>query len=383
MLDLRKAATLFIFNGNALIMYNFQILKMSKLLVLLVSLFMSYTVFGQATTSSLQYTDALAFTRIGQAFALNNYQRIDTLQYPDFPRSVKKLLTHAAGVAVSFTTNSPRIAAKWCVSPGKTLNNMTAIANKGLDLYIKKDDKWVFAGVGRPTETCNESVIVAHMEAGIKECLLYLPTYDAVHNLSIGIDTGFELHSAPSPFTRKKVVVYGSSITQGASASRPGMAYPARLSRQMGIEFINLGLSGAGKMEREVADMVASIQADAFILDCFANPSPEQISARTVYMVKAIRARHPQAPIILIQSVVREKGNFDLEVRKMVARQNANAEQEFEKLVKAGVKGLYLIRGDKLLGADHEGTIDGAHPNDLGFDRMIQVIEPFIGPILN
>ncbi|WP_460762858.1 SGNH/GDSL hydrolase family protein [Niabella terrae] len=356
---------------------------MSKLLVLLVSLFMSYTVFGQATTSSLQYTDALAFTRIGQAFALNNYQRIDTLQYPDFPRSVKKLLTHAAGVAVSFTTNSPRIAAKWCVSPGKTLNNMTAIANKGLDLYIKKDDKWVFAGVGRPTETCNESVIVAHMEAGIKECLLYLPTYDAVHNLSIGIDTGFELHSAPSPFTRKKVVVYGSSITQGASASRPGMAYPARLSRQMGIEFINLGLSGAGKMEREVADMVASIQADAFILDCFANPSPEQISARTVYMVKAIRARHPQAPIILIQSVVREKGNFDLEVRKMVARQNANAEQEFEKLVKAGVKGLYLIRGDKLLGADHEGTIDGAHPNDLGFDRMIQVIEPFIGPILN
>lgn len=326
-------------------------------------------------TPSLVYMDASSLELIGQAFPLKSYHRIDTSLYPAFPTAVKKLLTNSAGLVISFKTKSSRIAAQWCVTNSKPGNNMTPIANKGLDLYIKQGGNWKFAGVGRPNDVCNEYVLVQNMDNTEKECLLYLPLYDELKNLKIGVDSGYQVLSGINPFKRK-VVIYGSSITQGASASRPGMAYPARLSRDMGINFINLGLSGNGKMEKEVADMLATIEADAFVLDCFANPSPEQITQRTAYLVKAIRAKHPNVPIIIIQSVIREAGNFDQKVRENVRMQNENALREYQKLKQEGVKNLHIIKGDVLLGQDHEGTTDGVHPNDLGFDRMFQIIKP-------
>lgn len=327
--------------------------------------------------SSLVYKDGFELNLLGQAVPLkNSYHRIDTSRYPEFPPAIKGLLTHSAGLAISFKTNSPRIAAKWCVTNSRPGNNMTPIMNKGLDLYIKRDGMWQYAGVARPDSACNEFVMVQNMNKGEKECLLYLPLYDKVKNLSVGIDSGCHIVAGDNPFVKKKVVLYGSSITQGASASRPGMAYPARLSRDMGVNFINLGLSGNGKMEKEVVDMLATINADAFVLDCFANPNPAEITQRTAYMVRKIRAAHPDVPIILIETVFRESGNFDSVINEVVRLKNENIRTEFKKLQKEGVKKLYLIRGDDLLGSDHEATTDGVHPNDLGFDRMLQVIKP-------
>lgn len=356
---------------------------MKKLLILLVFVRFSGLHAQPLMKPPLVYTDGLALNLIGQAFPLqNSYHRIDTAQYSGFPAAIKRLLTHSAGLVISFKTNSRRIAAKWCVTDSKAGNNMTPIVNKGLDLYIRRDGVWQFAGVGRPDATCNEYVMVQNMEEGEKECLLYLPLYDKVNSLSVGIDSGCHIAAGGNPFSKKRVALYGSSITQGASASRPGMAYPARLSRETGIDFINLGLSGNGKMEKEVADMVATIRADAFVLDCFANPSPEEITQRTPYIVKAIRAVHPEAPVILIQTGFRESGNFDSVIRQVAQLKNENIMEVFKKLKQEGVKNIYLIRGENLLGRDHEATTDGVHPNDLGFDRMLQVIRPALIKIL-
>lgn len=359
-------------------------LKMKKNFILLICMGLSVLLSAQQINRPpFIYTDGISLNLIGQAFPLqNSYHRIDTSLHPDFPAVIKKLLTHAAGLVISFKTNSPRIAAKWCITNSKAGNNMTPIMNKGLDLYIKRDGVWQFAGVGKPDAVCNEYILVQHMDKTEKECLLYLPLYDEVKRVAIGVDSGYHIAAGENPFKRKRVVVYGSSITQGSSASRPGMAYPARLSRNMGVNFINLGLSGNGKMEKEVADLVANIQADAFVLDCFANPSAGQIRQRTAYMVKAIRAAHSKAPIIMVESGFRENGNFNLAVANVVRLKNANVLEEFKKLKNEGVKELYLIRGDNLLGSDHEATTDGIHPNDLGFDRMLQVIKPQMMKIL-
>lgn len=331
----------------------------------------------QGSKPSLVFADGHALTLIGQAFPLkNSYHRIDTSLCRNFNPAIKSLLTHSAGLVISFKTNSARIAARWCVTDAKPGNGLTPIMNKGLDLYIKRNGVWQFAGVGRPDAVCNEYVMVENMSNAEKECLLYLPLYDELKSISVGVDSGCYITAVPDSFSKKRVAVYGSSITQGASASRPGMTYLARLSRDMGLNFINLGLSGNGKMEKEVADMVATIGADAFVLDCFANPSPEQITERTAYMVKSIRAAHPDVPIILIETGFRESGNFNTSIANTVRKKNENIRTEFEKLKTEGVKNLYLIRGDDLLGTDHEGTTDGIHPNDLGFDRMLQVIKP-------
>lgn len=325
-----------------------------------------------------RYTSATDLTLIGKHSQVESkFHRIDTEKYPNFSATIRRLFTNSAGLAVLFKTNASSISVKWSVAPNKVSGNNTGINHSGIDLYIKKEKNWYFAGSGVPQGFSSTRTVVNHMEEGVKECMLYLPTYNELLSLEIGVPEEAYLEPLPNPFP-KKVLVYGSSITQGASASRPGMAYLSRLSRNMNIEFYNLGLSGNGKMEPEVADMVAQMakETDAVILDCAANPSPELITERTNYIVKKVREENPTLPIVMIQSVYREGGLFDTKIRERVANQNKNFEAEYLRLKREGVKNLYLIRADRFLGFDHEGTVDGTHPNDLGFDRMIKVIEP-------
>jgi hypothetical protein len=332
--------------------------------------------------SEMVFTNAHDLTIIGKAEESKMlFHRLDTSLHKDLPSVIKALATRSAGLAVSFTTNSSRVSAKWCTSKQVTDDNMTGIAYEGMDLYIKRAGRWQFAGVARPqSHDCSEVMIVENMKAGKKECLLFLPTYDETLSLSIGVDKGANLNPGKYPF-KKSVVIYGSSIVQGASASRPGLAYPARLSRETGYNFINLGFSGNAKMEKSVVDMIASMRMDAIILDCVPNPSPEEVLTRICYLITTIRKFHPGIPIIGIQSVAREKGNFDTVVAARVALKNHYFEQEVKKIQKTD-KDLYFISADGLLGDDQEGTTDGIHPNDLGFDRMLQKIRPKILMIL-
>lgn len=324
--------------------------------------------------SKLTFYPSAQFTLNGKVFTTaEKFQRVDSTVYADLPAAVKNRLTHSAGLTISFKTNSKNIAAKWCVTSAKAANNLTPIANKGLDLYIKKDGKWIFAGVGRPNKTCSEYTLVQNMDGTEKECLLYLPLYDELKSLEIGIDNEAKIVALDNPF-KKRILIYGSSIVHGASAARPGIAYPAILSRRMGLDFINLGISGAAKMEPAAAKMVSDVTADAYIMDCAPNPTPEQIKARTEDFAKTIRKAHPNKPIIFIQSIVREQGNFDLKVKETVSRQNDEFLAAFNRLKSAGMKDIYMIKADHLTGDDHETSTDGIHPNDLGFYRMANEI---------
>ncbi|MEA4936669.1 MAG: family 20 glycosylhydrolase [Paludibacter sp.] len=335
------------------------------------------------TDISGKFVRADSLTVIGKAMDTKKiYHRVDTTVYTKMPQKVKSLFTNSAGLAIAFTTNSTSVSAKWSVKGGKGLANMSDINSMGLDLYIKKDGTWRYAGIGRPEGAYSEQVIATNMDTLTKECLLYLPTYDEITSLEIGVDKSSFIKPSASPFTGK-YVIYGSSITQGASASRPGLAYPARMARITGLNFINLGLSGNGKMEAPVIEMLGDIHCDAYIMDCIANPSPEEILERAPLAIRYLRKKHPEIPIIFIQSVLREKGLFDQEVRLKSKQQNEAIERVFNDLQKEQIPRLYLIKENKFLGTDNEGTIDGVHPNDLGFDRMIQVIQPEILSILN
>ncbi len=351
--------------------------------VLTITLICINSQFSMAQKTKTVFHDASKFYLYGKAInTTTRYHRIDTATYSDLPATIKKLLTHSAGLAVVFKTNSQTISAKWCVTEAKASNNLTPIAQKGLDLYIKKDGKWQFAGVGRPTNTCSEFTIVKSMDGTEKECMLFLPLYDELKSLEIGVDEGSNVVSLENPF-RKRILIYGSSIVHGASAGRPGMAYPAILSRNTGLYFMNLGISGNAKMEKSAARMVSDIQADAFVLDCVPNPSPQQIKERAEDFVKTVRAKHEKAPIILVQSIIREQGNFDLDVKQRVKQQNEEITAAFDRLKMSGIKDIYLITADKLLGDDHDATTDGTHPNDLGFYRMAEQLGPQITKILN
>lgn len=334
---------------------------------------------GCISAQDITYHNAKKFTLIGKAFETGgHYHRVDTAKYSAMRLTVKRIFTNTAGLAVVFKTNSSVIHARWKNKHVFAANNMTPIGHSGVDLYVKDGKEWVLAGIGRPSIKGTESSwkLAGPLPVGEREYLLYLPLYNELTDLEIGIDKDAVIESLPNPF-RKKIVVYGSSITQGASASRPGMAYTSRISRNTGLYLINLGLSGNGKMEPEVADMLSEIEGvDAFVLDCIANPTPEEISQRTAYMVKKIRSTYPDAPIIFVQRMPDSPSVLTPEDRKTVDRKNRNLEAEFDKLRAEGIKNLHMIRYDSSKFPDNEGTTDGIHPNDVGFSYLIDIIQP-------
>jgi len=350
-----------------------------KLKILLICSFFYAGIFS---LNAQKFINGTELEVIGKMFPEEDgYTRLDTTKWQNLPAPVKRLLQHSAGLALSFTTNSQKISANWCVTASPALNNMTPIANKGLDLYIKRNGKWEYAGVGRPKDSCSSYTLIENMEDGWKECILYLPLYDELKSIEIGIDEKAELKNIPDPF-KKRIIVYGSSIVHGASAARPGLAYPARLSRNTGYHFINFGVSGSAKMESSVAELLSKVQADIFVLDCVPNSNPEVVTERTAHLVKTIRAAHHGTPIVLIETIVRETGNFNTVIAEFEKAKNINFRKEYEKLLAEGISGLYYIPGKDLIGHDHEGTTDGIHPNDLGFDRMVQIIEPVMREVI-
>jgi len=153
------------------------------------------------------------------------------------------------------------------------------------------------------------------------------------------------------------------------------MAYPSIIGRDLNVEIFNLGFSGSGKMQIAMADILAKMDADVYILDCVPNSSPQQIHDRAVPFIHRLRELKPGVPIILVESLFREDGNWDTVKGMYVTNQNKEFRQAYEQLVGEKVQKLYYVSNSNLIGDDHEATVDGTHFTDLGFTRFANHIE--------
>ena len=322
------------------------------------------------------YVDAATLTLVNKPHATKQpFHRVEVADYPDLSKTVRLYYTYSTGVAVVFRTDSRTISARWTTTDRKPSTHMTGLSQKGMDLYIKRDGEWVFTGIARPgLGADHKATLVEHMDGTEKECLLYLPLFDEVKTLEIGVDAGARIEAAPNPF-RHRIVVLGSSITHGASAGRPGMTWTARLARRMGLDFLNLGYSGQCKLQPEFARMLAEMDADAFVFDAFSNPSAGEIEERLDAFVATVRKAHPSTPLIFIQTEVRETVNFNLRARKFESDKRAAAEAGIRRLMKDD-RNIYFIDSRGMIGTDHLGTVDGSHPSDQGFMYMTRHLEP-------
>jgi len=269
-------------------------------------------------------------------------------------KSVWNLSRHSAGMMVRFKTDANAIHARWKVlSPNLGMPHMPPSGVSGLDLYAR-DAK------GR-----------------MREYAVYLPLYNGTESLAIGVSAGAKFEGL-APRKAKPLIFYGTSITHGACASRPGMAHPAILGRRLDMPVINIGFSGNGKMHKEVGALMAEVDAAAYIIDCLPNMNAAAVNARCVPLVKQLRKAHPHTPIVLVED--RRNANSWL-VPSRSKHHDANhaaLRKAYEQLKAAGVKNLHYLSGDALLGDDGEGTTDGSHPNDLGFIRQANAFEPVL-----
>lgn len=353
----------------------------------LLSFILFATLCLSASAQKITWHNAADLNIIGKALPTSKpYSRVDTTVYKFDVKTVDLYANYSTGVAILFDTDSHVIKARWTTGSGPYGSNMNPILQKGLDLYIMKDGKWVFAGVGRPNcknapYNTHEGTIVSSMADGTKQCLLYLPLFDQVDKLEIGIDEGASIKAIENPF-HHNIIVHGSSVTHGASASRPGMSYAARFGRNTGLYCVNLGFSGQCKLQKEYARYLADLKdVDAFIFDTFSNPKAAEINERYNEFVDIVRAAHPGVPMIFLQTERRESRNFNTAVEKSETEKQKAAEEMVKARMKTD-KDIYFISSEDFLGKDHNATVDGSHPSDLGFTYMLQSITPKIQKIL-
>ncbi len=330
----------------------------------------------------LRYADACSLTIINKALPTvsSPFHRVDSSGWAAMPSAVKKLYSYPSGMSVVFRTDSRHIYARGHTLGRRRSTNIPAIARSGLDLYIMKEGKWLFAGAGKPGECEHFAPLCVNMDASMKECMINLPVYDELLGLEVGVEEGARIEAIPSPYAAR-VVFAGSSITNGSGVSRPGMTYPGRIGRALMVETPNLGASGNFRLEPFFAEILAGVQADAIVLDAFSNPSAEQIADRLMPFVAAVRRAHPHIPLIFLNTLVRPRGNFNLKVRAEEEAKREAAESAMRE-VTATFDGVYFINPGMPVGDDGEATVDGIHPTDMGFDRILSYILPVIARIL-
>ena len=329
-----------------------------------------------AAAPDLDWSDARDFTIEGLGYKdrKSPYDRLPARAEALVRKAVWDLSRDSSGVLVRFTANTKAIHARWSVTNKNLASaNITAVASSGLDLYAKTDaGRWHWLGIGRPTKYPeNTEALAANIPPGQRDYRIYLPLRNGVTSLEIGVPKGSEItKSAPRPAGLKPILFYGTSITHGISASRAGMTHVAMLGRMFNREVINLGFSGNGKMEPEVAALVAELDPAVFVLDCLPNMNDKEINERAEACVKTIRAAHAATPILLVEDR-NYSDNFLNPSRRERNETNHKAMRDvYAKMQRDKIQHLFYLKADNLLGEDGEATIDGSHPTDLGFARQ-------------
>lgn len=293
------------------------------------------------------------------------------------------LSTNSAGIAVRFVTDANKISARWTVtSPRLAMEHMPATGVSGLDLYVRHEGQWRWIGSGRPGSTpAIEDVLVENVPAGQHEYMLYLPLYNGVKRLELGIPAGTSMFK-PAARDKKPIVVYGTSICQGGCASRPGMVHIAILGRRLDWPTMNLGFSGSARMEQEIADLMAELDPAVYVLDCLPNMTAELVAQNVEPFVNTLREAHPDTPIVLMEQAPNQAATVLPGPREVVVTKNRELRKAYERLMAKGVGGVTYVPGDKLLGNDDDATVDGVHATDLGFVRMADTLEPVLRKVL-
>jgi hypothetical protein len=303
-----------------------------------------------------------------------------------FPAKAEKIVTPAvwglsrdsAGMMVRFKTDAKAIFCRYDLAKANlALPAMPATGVSGLDLYARDaEGQWRWVACPKPDKQHVEAVMISDLAPGEHEFAAYLPLYNGIEKLEIGVpkEAKFE-GQAPR---EKPIVFYGTSITHGANASRPGMVHTAILGRRLDRPVINIGFSGNGRMDAAVGDLINELDAAAIVIDCCPNMGPADVTAKCVPLVKQLRAKHATIPIILVEDRRFTNSWITLAKAKFHDDNHAALKAAFEQLQAEKVPNLSYISGDALYGTDAEGANDASHATDLGFMRQADVFEPVL-----
>lgn len=307
---------------------------------------------------------------------VGNYVRLDPEVAETVNEGVKSLNNHTAGGRVRFTTNSKYLGIKAILPSIGRMGHFTLAGSAGFDLYVDDGDTKKYLKTFIPQYGMKDTLESEFVLSGEERTYtLNFPLYSTVKSLYIVLDEGATI-SAPTPYKQEKpVVFYGSSITQGGCASRPGNSYQAMLSAKYNFNYINLGFSGNARGEKEIADYIAGLDMSIFVYDYDHNaPTVDHLRETHEPMFKIIREKNPNLPIICMC----RPNAINHERREIIMNTVENAKAK-------GDKNVYFVdTAVKIseMGFANMSTVDGIHPNDLGFYGMAKVLEEYFEKLL-
>ena len=331
---------------------------------------------------SVEWHDASEWEIEGRAWPeaerLKHFDRFPAEAEKTVTAAVWNLSRDSAGMMVRFKTNATALYVDYKLTKQSlSLPIMPATGASGVDIYARDNaGKWRWVTVSKPASREVKAALISGLDPTLREYAAYLPLYNGVEFLRIGVPNGSQFERlAPRP---KPVVFYGTSITHGASASRPGMVHTAILGRRLDMPVVNLGFSGNGRMDAAVGEFLGRIDAAAYVIDCLPNMGPAIVTERCAPLVRQLRKARPETPIVLVEDrrftndwITPAKARFHTE-------NHAALKAAFDQLSAEGISRLFYIPGDTLYGSDGEGATDASHASDLGFMRQADAFEPVL-----
>ena len=297
---------------------------------------------------------------------------------------VAYLSRYGAGGRILFSTDSSFVALKVEYGVGEVPTVCNYCFSYGFDLYKFNDnDQYEYVTTFRPVKDFDYHVLDIKSGTGnngrMNSFALNLPHFSEIKKLYIGLEKGSKKAKGKKYRNEKPVVFYGSSITHGAAAGRPGNTYENFISQMYNLDYINLGFAGNAKGEESMAEYISKLEMCAFVCDYDYNaPNSEHLKATHYPFYETIRKKHKDIPYIMISAPTCFKKSAEREARRDIILDS------YKKAVDSGDKNVYFIDGTTLFEGDffESCTSDGVHPNDLGFYRMANKIGSVIAKVL-
>ncbi|MFC4871688.1 SGNH/GDSL hydrolase family protein [Negadavirga shengliensis] len=324
----------------------------------------------------------------GQGWQDLGYARLPDEAQPLVREPVWNLSRNATGLLVRFTTNAKKIDASYIPLGRLQMPHMPATGVSGLDLYTK-DGKgsWIWVrGNYAFGDTVSYSFVLNDNVQTSREFYLYLPLYNSVKDLRIAVEEGRDFQFIPVSPKEKPITVYGTSIAQGACASRPGMAWTSILSRKLDKPVVNLGFSGNGQLEESLIQYLSEIDSEVYILDCLPNLvreefTEEEVKKRLIRSVKYLKEKRPSTPILLVEHAGYTDGKSNQERAQAYMRLNEWCKEAYRELLVEGLEEVYLLENEDIA-LTMDATVDGTHPSDLGMQQQADAVADLLREIL-
>lgn len=304
-----------------------------------------------------------------------NFTRLPIPMAETFSENMQEICKGSPGTVIRFRTNSKKMALYCEYDWKRESDSLSQLTDAGFDLYKFLDGEFRLCNNFRPgigEDTLDMEMTVSD-DNEMYDYMLYLPLCSWVRDFDIGIDKGSIIEKGSERKNKKKILFYGSSVTHGACASRPGLTYPVLLGRMLDCEIINLGFSGNCFGEEVIARKIAELDFDLFVMEYGHNAETvEYFKATHEPFFKIIRQSHPDVPVIFIS-----RPEFEAKTTPIQAGIKQIIKETYQNAVDAGDKLVHFIDGRDMFPDFMRGdysTPENVHPNDRGFFEMAKTI---------